>query len=145
MKHKEQNLTNPRMICDKCRLVIPLGTMYWKSDLSRTFCSDCYKEIEGTKKAIDFIEEKDYSEHGARLRCKRHARKGTIASLNKLNATGEKLEKLKRNLSILQHAFTGAVNTGDLDFKVEAINLFIDTKNESLEILEDLIKEQGKR
>ena len=116
MGHKEQNLTNPRMICDKCKLVIPLGAMYWKSDLGRTFCSDCYKETEET-----------------------------ITGLHKPDATGEKLEKLKQNLSILQHAFTGAVNTDDLDFKVEAINLFIDVKNESLEILDDLIKEQGKR
>lgn len=45
---KEQNLTVPRMICDKCKLVIPLGAMYWKSDLGRTFCSDCYEEIERT-------------------------------------------------------------------------------------------------
>lgn len=145
MGHKEQNLTMPRMICDKCKLVIPLGAMYWKSDLGRTFCSDCYNETEGTKKAIDFIEEKDYSEHGARLRCKRHARKGTIAYSNKPNATVEKLEKLKRNLSVLKHTFTGALNTDDFDFKMESVNLFIDTKNESLEILEDLIKEQGKR
>lgn len=129
MGHKEQNLTMPRMICDKCKLVIPLGAMYWKSDLGRTFCSDCYKKIEG--KAIDFIEEKDYSEYSARLRCKRHARKGTIAYSNKLNATGEKLEKLKRNLSVLQHAFTDALNTDNLDFKVEAINLFIDVKKQS--------------
>lgn len=43
---KEQNLTVPRMLCDKCKLVIPLGAMYFKSDLGRAFCSDCYKEIE---------------------------------------------------------------------------------------------------
>ena len=139
MKHKEQNLTMPRMICDKCKLVIPLGAMYWKSDLGRTFCSDCYKEIEG--KAIDFIEEKDYSEYGARLNCKRHARKGTIAYSNKPNATVEKLEKLKRNLIVLQHLFNGAVNTDDFEFKMESLNLFIDTKNESLEIIDGLIKE----
>lgn len=97
------------------------------------------------KKAIDFIEEKDYSENGARLRCKRHARKGTKAYSNKPNVTVEKLEKLKRNLSILQHSFNGALNTDNLDFKVETINLFIDTKNESLEILDGLIKEQDKK
>lgn len=43
---KEQNLTAPRMLCDKCKLVIPIGAMYTVSDLGRTFCSDCYKEIE---------------------------------------------------------------------------------------------------
>lgn len=102
MKHKEQNLTNPRMICDKCKLVIPLGAMYWKSDLGRTFCSDCYKEIEGT-----------------------------IASLNKPNVTLKNLEKLKRNLNILQHAFNGALDTDNLDFKVDAINLFVDVKKQS--------------
>lgn len=60
---KEQNLTMPLMICDKCKLVIPLGAMYWKSELGRTFCSDCYKGIEET-----------------------------IASLNKPNITVEKIE-----------------------------------------------------
>lgn len=43
---KEQNLTVPRMICDKCKFIIPIGAMYWKSDLGRTFCSDCHGEIE---------------------------------------------------------------------------------------------------
>lgn len=115
MKHKEQNLTNPRMICDKCKLVIPLGAMYWKSDLGRTFCSDCYKEIEET-----------------------------INGLHKPDVTLKKLEKLKLNLNLMQHAFNGALDTDNLDFKMEAISLFVDIKSESLEILEDLIKEQGK-
>ena len=143
MKRKEQNLTVPRMICDKCKFVIPIGAMYWKSDLGRTFCSDCNNEIERMEKAIDFIEEKDYSKYGAWLNRKQHARKGTIAYSNKPNANVEKLEKLKRNLSVLKHTFTGAVNTDDFNFKMESINLFIDTKNESLEILDDLIKELG--
>ena len=83
------------------------------------------------KKAIDFIEEKDYSEYGARLNCKRHPRKGTIAYSKMPNATVEKLEKLKRNLSVLQHAFNGALDTDNLDFKMDAINLFVDIKKQS--------------
>lgn len=43
---KEQNLTVPRMLCDKCKLIIPIGAMYAVSELGRIFCSDCYKEIE---------------------------------------------------------------------------------------------------
>ena len=46
-------------------------------------------------------------------------------------ATVKKLEKLKQNLSVLQHVFNGAVNTDGFDFKMESINLFIDIKKQS--------------
>lgn len=60
IRKKEQNLTVPRMLCDKCKLVIPIGAMYAVSDLGRTFCSDCYKEIDSTDyKLIDKLSELD--------------------------------------------------------------------------------------